>query len=99
LKCTTIGKDFFLSEKKSLPSSELGWKMCEMREPMLAEICMTNESVRRIYKRVAHISCGKLMPFQMHHAAQLFALEMKKVTETASISSGDIRRNGLHHRL
>jgi len=24
----------------------------------------------------------------MHHAAQLFALEMKKVTETTSISSG-----------
>jgi hypothetical protein len=35
-----------------------------------------------------HISCGKLMPFQIHHAAQRFALEMKQVTETASISSG-----------
>jgi hypothetical protein len=28
------------------------------------------------------------MSFQIHHAAQLFALEMKEVTETPSISSG-----------
>jgi len=28
------------------------------------------------------------MPFQTHHAAQLFALEMSEVTEIASISSG-----------
>jgi hypothetical protein len=88
LKCTTTGKDFFLNAKNSSPSSELGRKMCEMRGPMVVEICMTNESVWRIYKRVVHISCGKLMPFQIHHAAQLFALELKEVTETASISSG-----------